>query len=71
MAIEVKRKEGESASAFLYRFTKKMQQSGVLKESKKRRHAKRAVNKNKRRKMALYREDKKIETEKKKKLGLM
>lgn len=71
MAIEVKRKEGESASAFLYRFTKKMQHSGVLKEAKKRKYSGRAVNKNKRREMALYREDKKIETAKKKKLGLM
>lgn len=71
MAIEIKKKEGESSSAFLYRFTKKMQQSGVLKEAKKRKYSVRGVNKNKRREMALYRETKRKETERAKKLGLM
>ena len=71
MAIEIKKKEGESSSAFLYRFTKKMQQSGVLKEAKKRKYATRSVNRNKRKGVALYKEMKKKETEKAKKLGLM
>ncbi len=71
MALEIKRKEGESASAFLYRFTKKMQQTGILKESKKRRYVKRNINKNKRREAAIYRDDKKKEVIKARKMGLM
>lgn len=71
MALQVKRKEGESASAFLYRFTKKMQQSGIIKEAKKRRTDKRNINKNKRREAAIYRDNKKKEVIKAKKLGLM
>ena len=68
--MEVKRKEGESMSAFLYRFTKKMQQSGILKEAKKRKHSKRTINKTKIRANAVYRSQKKKENEKARKLGL-
>jgi len=67
--MELKRREGESVSAFLYRFSKKMQQSGVLKEAKKRRTRGRAVNKNKRRVGAIYRDEKRVEIETAKKLG--
>ncbi|OGM92432.1 hypothetical protein A2333_02500 [Candidatus Wolfebacteria bacterium RIFOXYB2_FULL_49_7] len=67
--MELKRREGESVSAFLYRFSKKMQHSGVLKEAKKRRTRPRAVNKNKRRVAAIYREEKRTEIETAKKLG--
>jgi ribosomal protein S21 len=62
--IEVKKKEGESVNAFLFRFTKKIQQSGVLKEAKKRRFAKRAENKHARKMSALYRAGKKKTIEK-------
>ncbi|EKD23855.1 MAG: hypothetical protein ACD_81C00165G0006 [uncultured bacterium] len=67
--MELKRREGESVSSFLYRFSKKMQQSGVLKEAKKRRSRARAVNKNKRRVGAIYRDEKRVEIETAKKLG--
>ena len=67
--MELKRREGESVSAFLYRFSKKMQHSGVLKEAKKRRSRPRAINKNKRRVAAIYREEKRTEIETAKKLG--
>lgn len=67
--IEIKRREGESASSFLYRFTKKIQQSGVLREAKKRKFKKRGINKNKRRAAALYCDTKKKEFIKAKKLG--
>lgn len=67
--MELKRREGESVSAFLYRFSKKMQQSGVLKEAKKRRTRGRAINKNKRRIAAIYRDEKRVEIETAKKLG--
>jgi ribosomal protein S21 len=67
--MELKRREGESVSSFLYRFSKKMQQTGILKEAKKRRSQPRAINKNKRRVAAIYRDEKRAEIETKKKLG--
>ena len=67
--MELKRREGESVSAFLYRFSKKMQHSGILKEAKKRRTRARTVNKNKRRIAAIYRDEKRTEIETAKKLG--
>ncbi len=67
--IEIKRKEGESVNAFLYRFTKKIQRSGVIKQAKKGRFHNRIQNTRARKESALYRLNKKIETEKLKKLG--
>lgn len=55
MVIEIKKKEGETLAAFLYRFNKKVKQSGILKEAKKRRFHKRGVNRNKRRSSTIYR----------------
>ncbi len=55
MVIEVKRKEGETLSAFLYRFSKRVKWSGILKEAKSRRFRDRNVNRNKRRLSAIYR----------------
>ena len=69
MAIEVKKREGESASALLFRFTKKVQRSGVLKEAKKRRFRGRPQNRRRVKLSALYREQKKKEFLKAKKLG--
>jgi len=69
MAIQIKRKENESASSFLYRFSKKMQQSGVLREAKKRRFKHRNINKNKRKTSALYKSQKMKEVLMAKKLG--
>mgnify|MGYP001593409127 CR=1 FL=1 len=68
--LEVKRKEGESVSSFLHRFSTKIKQSGVLIESKKRRYYKRTVNKTKRKASAIYRSRKKKEYEELKKKGL-
>ena len=69
--ITIRKKEGEGLGALLYRFTKKVRESGVLRESKKRRFKDRPKNKSKRRLAAIYREGKKKEVEKAKKLGLM
>ncbi|MEK9186582.1 MAG: 30S ribosomal protein S21 [Patescibacteria group bacterium] len=71
MPLEIRKKEGESASTMIYRFTKRMQHSGILKEAKKRRFSQRPVNRNKRRLSALHREVKKKEVEKMRKLGLV
>lgn len=71
MAIEVKRKEGESIGSLIYRFTKKIQQSGVLRESKRRRFKDRGSNDTKRKLSALYRIAKTREMERMRKLGLL
>lgn len=67
--IEVKRKEGESSNAFLYRFTKKIQQSGLLKEARRKRFHLRKENKRAKKEAALYRINKKQEIERLRKLG--
>lgn len=69
--MELRRKEGESISSFLYRFNKKIQQSGVLREAKKRRFHTRPINRLKRKLSALHRETKSREREVAKKLGLL
>ena len=71
MPIEVKRKEGESAGTLIYRFTKRVQQSGVLREAKRRRFTHRPANKLKRKRSALHRETKRKELERAKKLGVL
>ena len=69
--LNVTKKEGESAAALLYRFTKRMQQSGILREAKKRRFKHRAPNRLKIKLSALHREAKKKEIARDKKLGLL
>ncbi len=67
--MEVRRRKNENVGSFLYRFSKRMQQSGVLKEVKKRRSTTRPENKTKRRLAALYKMNKKEEIVKLKKYG--
>lgn len=69
--IEVRKKEGESGSALLYRFTKRVKRSGILKEARKRRFSTRKVSRIKRRFSAIHRERKGQEVERQKKLGLL
>ena len=69
--IEVRKKEGESSNALLFRFSKKVKRSGILKEAKKRRFRKRKVSQRQRRLSAQHRETKKAEVERLKKLGLL
>lgn len=71
MAIIVKKREGESDGALLYRFIKKIKRSGVLKEARNRRFKHRPVSRLKKRLSALNRETKKQEMAHKKKLGLI
>lgn len=70
MPLRIQNREGESPMSLLYRFTKKVQHSGVLKEARGRRFRKRVMNKNKRRASALHREGKAAEVAKNKKLGI-
>ncbi len=69
MAIQIKKREGETVSSFLYRFNKRIQQSGLIKEVRKRQFKSRGDNKRKLKLSALYRKDKERELEKAKKYG--
>ncbi len=69
--VGVKKREGESGSTLLYRFSKKIKQSGVIKEFRKRKFRKRPGSKRERRLSALHREKKKTEFKRMRKLGLL
>jgi len=69
--ISVKKKENETSTSLIFRFTKKLKRSGVLRESRKRRYHARPKNKIKRKLAAIYRTKKQQEVEKAKKLGLL
>ena len=71
MAIEAKKREGESGSALLYNFTRKVKRSGILKEVRNRKFYKRTISRIKRRASAIHREDKRVDVERQKKLGLL
>lgn len=70
-SIEVRKKEGESAAALLFRFSKRIKRSGVLKEARKRRFRARGGSRLRRRLSAKHREEKRKEVERMKKLGLV
>lgn len=53
--VEVKKRKSENTTSLLFRFGKKMKQSGLLKEVKKRRFKRRRVNRRKVKEAALYR----------------
>lgn len=53
--IEVKRRNGETPAAMMFRFTKKVRQSGIMKEVRKRRFHDRPQNKRARAVSAKYR----------------
>jgi len=69
--VSVRKKENESASALLFRFTKKVKQSGILKEAKKRRFRVRPTTRRQRRISAIHREYKKREYARLSKLGIV
>lgn len=69
--MEIRRKEGESPTALIYRFSKRVKQSGIIREAKKRRFYSRSKNRRARRLSALHRETKRQEIERLKKLGLL
>ena len=71
MGVFIRKKEGESDNSAIFRFTKKVQQSGVLREVKSRRFTNRNINRNKRRLSALHREKRRGELVKAKKQGLL
>jgi ribosomal protein S21 len=71
MAIEARKKEGESGQSLLYSFTRKVNRSGIIKEIRHRKFHVRATSRIKRRASAIHREEKRADVERQKKLGLI
>ena len=71
MAIEVRPKPGEAGNSLLYSFTRRIKRSGVLKEMRARRFHSRATSRIKRKQSAIHREEKRVDVERQKKLGLL
>lgn len=67
--IEVRKRKNENVSSLIYRFSKRVQQSGILKEAKKRKYYDRPINKRKRRISALYKARKEEELRRLAKMG--
>ena len=70
MAIEVKKKERENTRSLLRRFTRRIQQSGILVRARKARFWEKEQSKTERRQSALRRQRAGRKIEKLKKLGL-
>ncbi len=71
MALEVKKQERENTQSLIRRFTKKVQQSGVLRRARTGRFRKRSKSYQIKQRAALRRIKKKEEYKKLKKLGLL
>jgi ribosomal protein S21 len=67
--IEVRKRKDENAASLIYRFNKRVMQSGILKEAKKRMYLTRPLNERKRKLSALYRLKKEEELKKLAKFG--
>lgn len=70
MQLSVKKRQNESATALMYRFNKKVRQSGLIKEVRRRRFKGRTISKRTRKLSALHREQQKHAYLRRKKLGL-
>lgn len=68
--LSVRKREGESPTSLMYRFNKRVKQSGLVKEVRKRRFTDRKVSKLKIKIKALHREASKKEYQHKKKMGI-
>ena len=69
--VSVNKREGETANALIFRFTKKVRRSGMLQEQRRRRFKDRPVTKRVRKESAIFKADKKVEMVRLKKLGLL
>ena len=68
--IQVTAKEKESAESLLRRFNKKVIQSGVLGEARRKRYFEKPISKTERRKKAIIRKERRAEKVRKLKLGI-
>ena len=71
MSIRVKKRERESIASLIYRFNKRVLQSGIVKEIKRRQFYEKEPNRNARRASALYKKKKEKEIEQMRKQGLL
>lgn len=71
MAIEIKRKEGETTRSLIRRFTRRIQQSGILIRARKARFREKEKSKRERRASAIRRTKIARQKEKLRKLGLL
>lgn len=69
MPLEVKKQNRETSQGLIRRFTKAMQQSGILIRARKGRFMKRVKSEDMKKKAALRREEKRIEYARMKKMG--
>ena len=69
MGVEVKKQERENSQNLIRRFTRSIQQSGILLQARKIRFKKRKKSEQMKKRAALRREQKRKEYEKLKKLG--
>lgn len=67
--IEVRKRKDENVASLIYRFNKRVMQSGILKEAKKRMYLTRPLNERKRKISALYRLKKEEELKRLAKFG--
>jgi len=67
--LEIKKKEKESTQSLFRRFQKAVLESGILIRARKIQFKERRISKEKKKRAALYREEKRKEYEKLKKLG--
>lgn len=68
--ISVRKRESESPTSLMFRFNKRMKQSGLVKEVRKRRFTDRPVSKLKRKQSAIHREAMKKDFLRKRKMGI-
>lgn len=69
--VTVKKREGESSNALIFRFTKKVRRSGVILETRRRRFKDRPVSRRTRKISALFKAQKRQEMIRAKKLGTL
>lgn len=69
--VTANKREGEPASALIFRFTKKVRRSGTIIETRKRRFSGRPVSRRKRKESAIFKANKKQEMARQKKFGLI
>lgn len=68
--VDTKKREGETPSALLFRFSRRVKRSGVLKEANKRRFYSRPGNRAKRKISALHRGRRRQEMARARQLGV-
>ncbi len=69
--LEVRKRQNESPNSLMFRFNKRVKQSGLIKEARKRRFTIRKTSKYKRKLSALHKASQQREYAHKKKMGLV